>query len=190
MPLTTGHFLKMHFHAVGPTQNWKHSQKHSHNCLSYIIIAFLEALEPIIGKHFVVRMSPWSKTSDFFKLFIYFLEANYFTILYWFCHTLTWISHGCPCVPHPEPPSHLSPHPIPLGHPSAPALSTLYHASNLDWQSVSHMIIYMFQCHFPKPSHPHPLPQSPKVCSIHLCLFCCLAYRVIVTIFLNSIDMC
>ena len=19
------------------------------------------------------------------------------------CHTLTWISHGCPCVPHPEP---------------------------------------------------------------------------------------
>ena len=35
---------------------------------------------------------------------------------------------------------------------------------------------------------PHlPLPQSPKDCSIHLCLFCCLAYRVIVTIFLNSI---
>ena len=28
--------------------------------------------------------------------------------------------------------SHLPPHPIPLGHPSAPALSTLYHASNLD----------------------------------------------------------
>ena len=31
--------------------------------------------------------------------------------------------------------------------------------------------------------------QSPKVSSIHLCLFCCLAYRVIVTIFLNSIYM-
>ena len=41
-----------------------------------------------------------------------------------FCHTLTWISHGFTCVPHPEPPSHLPPHPIPLGHPSAPALST------------------------------------------------------------------
>ena len=38
-------------------------------------------------------------------------------------------------------------------------------------------------------SHPRPLPQSPKDCSIHLCLFCCLAYRVIVTIFLNSIYM-
>ena len=34
-----------------------------------------------------------------------------------------------------------------------------------------------------------PLPQSPKDCSIHLCLFCSLAYRVIVTIFLNSIYM-
>ena len=41
-----------------------------------------------------------------------------------FCHTLTWISHGFTCVPHPDPPSHLPPHPIPLGLPSAPALST------------------------------------------------------------------
>ena len=41
-----------------------------------------------------------------------------------FCHTLTWISHGFTCVPHPVPPSHLPPNPIPLGHPSAPALST------------------------------------------------------------------
>ena len=36
---------------------------------------------------------------------------------------------------------------------------------------------------------PLPLPQSPTDCSIHLCLFCCLAYRVIITIFLNSIYM-
>ena len=39
-----------------------------------------------------------------------------------------------------------------------------------------------------KSSHPCLLPQSPKVCSLHLCLFCCLAYRdiymsLIVTIF-------
>ena len=106
-----------------------------------------------------------------------------------FCHTLIWISHGCTCIPHPEPPSYLLPHPIPLGHPSAPALSTLSHASNLDWQSISHMIIHMFQCYYFKSSHPRLLPQSPKDCSIHLCLFCCLAYRVIITIFLNSIYM-
>ena len=79
-------------------------------------------------------------------------------------------------------PPHLPPHTIPLGHPSAPAPSIQYHALNLDWQFVSYMILYMFQCHSPKSSHPLPLPQSPKDCSIHRCLFCCLAYRVIVTI--------
>ena len=62
--------------------------------------------------------------------------------------------------------------------------------SNLDWRFVSYMILHMFQCHSPKSSHPLPLPLSPKDCSIHLCLFCCLSYRVIITIFLNSIYMC
>ena len=61
---------------------------------------------------------------------------------------------------------------------------------NLDWWFFSYMIVYMFQCHSPKSSHPLPLPQSPKFWSIHLCLFCCLAYRVIITIFLNSMYMC
>ena len=64
------------------------------------------------------------------------------------------------------------------------------HTSNLDWWSVSHMIIYMFQCCCLKSSHPCLLPQSPKFCSLHLCLFCCLEYRVIVTIFLNFIYIC
>ena len=41
-----------------------------------------------------------------------------------FCHTLTWISHGFTCVPHPDPPSHLPLNLIPLGLPSAPGLST------------------------------------------------------------------
>ena len=27
------------------------------------------------------------------------METNYFTILYWFCHTSTWIRHGCTRVP-------------------------------------------------------------------------------------------
>ena len=69
---------------------------------------------------------------------------------------------------------------------SAPALSTLSHALNLDWRSISHMIIYVFQCYSFKSPHPHLVPQSQKVCYLHLCLFCCLAYRVIVNIFLNS----
>ena len=56
----------------------------------------------------------------------------------------------------------LPPHTIPLGCPSAPAPSIQYRASNLDWWLVPCMILYMFQCHSPKSSHPLPLPQSPK----------------------------
>ena len=66
--------------------------------------------------------------------------------------------------------------------------SIVYPASNTDWRFISYMTVYMFQCHSPKSSH--PLPQNPKVHSTHLCLFCCLAYRVIIAIFLNSIYIC
>ena len=116
----------------------------------------------------------------FFFFFLIYFNWRLITLQYFsgFCHTLTWISHRCACVPHPEPSSHLPPHPIPQGHTSAPALSTLSHASNLDWRSVSHMMRYMFQCYSLKSSHPCLLPRSPKVCSLHLCLFCWLAYRV------------
>ena len=93
----------------------------------------------------------------FFLIFIFF----YFSILYWFCHISTWICHGCTRAPQPEPPSHLPPPTIPLGSPSAPAPSILYHASNLDWRFISYMILCIFQCHSPKSSHPLPLPQSP-----------------------------
>ena len=132
---------------------------------------------------------PVSTISQFFgKPFIH-LFIIYFTILYWFCHTSTWILHRYTRVSHLEPPSLLPPRVIPLGHLSASAPSIQYHALILDWWFISYMILYMFQCHSPKLSHPLPLSQGPKDCSIHLCLFCCLAYRVIVTIFLNSVYM-
>ena len=41
-----------------------------------------------------------------------------------FCQTLTRITHGCICVPHPTPP-----HPIPQGHPSA-----------LGWHPTGHVL--------------------------------------------------
>ena len=94
------------------------------------------------------------------------------------------------CVPKHEPPSHLPPHNISLGHPHAPAPSMLYPASDIDWRFNSYMIVYMLECHSPKSSHPLPLPLSPKVHYTHLCLFPCLAYRVVIAIFLNSIYMC
>ena len=94
------------------------------------------------------------------------------------------------CVPRHEPPFHLPPHNISLGHPHAPAPSMLYPASDIDWRFDSYMIVYMLECHSPKSSHPLPLPLSPKVRYTHLCLFSCLAYRVVIAIFLNTIYMC
>ena len=72
-----------------------------------------------LGSHIVGRF--------FFLLFIYlFISWRLITLQYCsgFCHTLKWISHGFTCVPHTDPPSHLPLHPIPLGLPSAPGLST------------------------------------------------------------------
>ena len=45
--------------------------------------------------------------------------------------------------------------------------------------SVLHMVMYMFQCYSLKSSHPFPLPLNSKVCSLHLCLLCCPAHRLI-----------
>ena len=91
-----------------------------------------------------------------------------------FYHTLTWISHWCTCVPYPEPPSYLLPHSIPQGHSSALALISLSHSLNLDWRSISHMIIYMFQCYSLKSSHPRLLPESKSLffTSVSLLLSC------------------
>ena len=135
------------------------------------------------------RKSPYLFFFPFYLFFLNFILFFNFTILYWFCHISKWIRHRYTCVPHPEPSSLFPPHTILLGRPSAPAPRIQYRAWNLDWRLVSYMILYMFQCHSPKSSHPLPLPQSPKDCSIHQCLFCCLIYRVIVIIFLNSIYM-
>ena len=98
--------------------------------------------------------------------FIYF-NWRLITILWWF---LPYVDMNHPWVYMcPEPHFYLPPHPIPLGCPRAPTLSALFYASNLDWSSISHMVIYMFQCYSPKSSHPCLLPQSPKVC-FYLCV--------------------
>ena len=111
----------------------------------------------------------------FFLIFFYFLNFKIFNS---YMRSQTWT------------PSHLPPHNISLGHPHAPAPSMLHSASDIDWRFNSYMIVYMLECHSPKSSHPLPLPLSPKVRYTHLCPFSCLAYRVVIAIFLNSIYMC
>ena len=129
----------------------------------------------------------------FYFIFIFFLKFYFIFKLYNIVLVLPNIEMNPPQVYICSPSwtsSLLLPHTITMGRPSAPASSIQYRALNLDWWLVSYMILYISQCHSPKSSHPLPLPQSPKDCSIHQCLFCCLVYRVIVTIFLNSIYMC
>ena len=71
---------------------------------------------------------------------------------------------------------------IPVYQPQA---SCILHRT---WTDDPFLILYYtcFNAILPN-HHTLPLPQGPKDCSIHLCLFCCLTYRVIVTIFLNYI---
>ena len=52
------------------------------------------------------------------------------------------------------------------------------------------LVVYLLQCYSLRTSHPRLLPQSPKVCSIHLCIFFCFSHRVIINILLNSIYIC
>ena len=131
-------------------------------------------LSTFLGYSSAWRIQPVLSIPFFFFFFWFCFNWRLITLQYCsgFCHTLTGISHGCTCVPHAEPSSYLPPHPIPQGHPSTPAPSVLSHTSNLDWQSISHMVIYMFQCYCLKSSHPCLLPQSPKVCwtQRHICV--------------------
>ena len=85
------------------------------NSLAFPMIQWILAIWSLVPLHFLF----------FFFLFI-FISWRLITLQYCsdFCHTLTWTSHGFTCFPHPDPPPHLPPHPIPMGLPSAPAPST------------------------------------------------------------------
>ena len=128
----------------------------------------------------------------FIYLFI-LLEANYFAILNWFCHTSTWICHGCTSVPRPEPPSHLLPHPFPLGHPFplVPVHQPLAPFIMLCTWTGESFHIWCYTCfNAILPNHlTLTLSHRVQKTVLYICLFCCLAYRVIISIFLNSVYM-
>ena len=126
----------------------------------------------------------WLPDGHYF-FFFWGLFLLYFALQYCISFAMHWHEsatgvHELPIL-NPPPTSHLISSLWII--PRAPAPSILYPVSNIDPHFISYLIVYMFQCHSPKLSHPHPLPQSLKVRSIHLCLFCCLVYRVIITIF-------
>ena len=137
-----------------------------------------------LAKHTLFINSLFKVCSLSFFLFLFSLIFNFIFKLYNIVLVLPNIEMNPPQVYMCSPSwTLLPPHTIPLGRPSAPAPSIQYRASNLDWWLIPYMILYVFQCHSPKSSHPLPLPQSPKDCSIYQCLFWCLVYRVLLPSF-------
>ena len=99
------------------------------------------------------------KQQWFFFFSFIFISWRLITLQYCsgFYHTLTWISHGVTCIPHPDPPSHLPLHPIPLGLLGAPGPSTcLMHPTwagdpnNSDSCTIAWICCRTFSC-----SEPH-----------------------------------
>ena len=95
---------------------------------------------------------PFIKNENFFFFkFIYF-NWRLITLQYCsgFCHTLTWISHGCTCVPHPEPSSLPIPSlwVVPVHQPQA---SSIVHQT---WTGDSFHIWYYTCFNAILPNHP------------------------------------
>ena len=121
--------------------------------------------------------------------FIYYLFI-YFTLQYCIDFAIHWLESAM-CV-HVFPILNPSPTSLPIPslwvfpvhQPRAPCLM------HWTWTGNSFHIWYFTSFNAIFPYHPTlALSQSPKDCSIRLCLFSYLTYRVIITIFLNSIYM-
>ena len=78
---------------------------------------------------------------------LHFVSINNVVVVIFLIFFLILKSLILTCVPKHEPPSHLPPHNISLGHPHVPAPSMLYPASDIDWRFNSYMIVYMLECH-------------------------------------------
>ena len=106
-----------------------------------------------------------------------------------FCHTLTWISHGCTCVPHPEPPppnslSIPSLRVIPVHQPEhlvsciKPGLAIYFRYDNVH--------VSMLVSNHPTLAFSHRVQKTV----LYIYVSFAVVYRIIITIFLNSIYMC
>ena len=124
-----------------------------------IILLFIFNLSHVLSFHvsfYAWLLCDWVVFMIPFYILCHFINCNcfffkfYFTILYWFCYTSTWIHHECTRVPNPEPPSHFPPHTISLGHPSAPASCILHRTYTGDL-----FLIWYYTCfNATLPNHP------------------------------------
>ena len=80
-----------------------------------------------------------------FLFFFYIFSVSFYLFFLNFLFFLILKSLILTCIPKHEPPSHLPPHNISLGHPHAPAPSKLHPTSDMDWRFNSYMTVYMLE---------------------------------------------
>ena len=106
--------------------------------------------------------------------------------MYWFCHTSTWIRHGCTCVPNPDAPPTSLPRPslwvIPVHQPQA---SCILHWT---WTGDSFIIWYYTCFNAILPNHPTlSLSHRVQKTILYICVFFAVSqYRVISALFLTA----
>ena len=124
------------------------------------------------------------------------MEAYYFTILWWF---LPYIDMNQPQV-YMCPPSQTPLLPPFPSHPSGLSQCTSFECPvsciSLDWWSISHMVIYMFQCYSLKSSHPLLLFIffNWSIIALQHCVsFCCITWisymSIYIPFFLSSLPL-
>ena len=131
------------------------------------------------------------------QIFIYFLKLIfhefYLILLYNTVLVLPYIDMNPPrvymssqtCIPLLPPTPHHPSGSSPFTSPKHPA-SCIEHRLAIRFLHDSIHVSMPFSQIIP----PSPSPSESKVHSTHLCLFCCLAYSVFITTFLNSTYMC
>ena len=116
------------------------------------------------------------------------MEDNYFTILWWFLpdsnmnQPLGYLCTTQTPLPPPSPP-----HPSGLSQSTFGCPASCINLAPLIYFTHGNVPVSVLSSQITPPCL---LPLSPKVCSSHLCLPSCPACRLVVTIFLNSTNMC
>ena len=70
-----------------------------HTLISKHYILFLPSTFLSLASSSLFSLLPSFPLNWFLFLKNFIFTSFYFTILYWFCHTLAWIHHGCTCDP-------------------------------------------------------------------------------------------